>query len=143
MNFWLTSLPLSRARTIMPSPGFRTGPIVLDQYRYPPAAAARPGAGDAPTGEPAQIAGSSAVATVAARRPARNRALRCPRPLLSLPVILRPPSPCASVPCHRAMPHAALRYVLVLVPRRPSRTGGSLQLSRLALVTVRVAGLPV
>src|SRR5580700_4552761 len=97
MNFWSTSLPLSRERTITPLPGFVIRPIVLDQYRYPPAAAALPGAGDAPAGEPPQTGDSSAVAAAAARKPARNRARRCCRPSSSTPVILRPPSPCAIV----------------------------------------------
>lgn len=51
----------------------------IDPYRYPPAAAARPGAGDTLAGEPAPATGSSAVATVMARRPARSRALCCGR----------------------------------------------------------------
>ena len=77
MNFWLTSVPLRRARTITPLPGFVIRPVVLDQYRYPPAAAALPGVGDAPTGAAPQTAASNAVAAAAAISPARNRALRC------------------------------------------------------------------
>src|SRR5580692_12768938 len=105
MNFWLTSVPSSRARPIVPAP-LRNGARLV-QYRYPPAATAPAGAGDAPAGEPPPT--SNAVATATASRPARNRVLRCCQASSPLPVILVPPSQCAIYVTYAIVPCLVLQ----------------------------------